>query len=74
MVYQATIDQYKKLDTIEKFKSAEQFGFLAIKQVEEDLNEVTVGVGGAKITTQVETNSMAQEAETMMEIARSVQY
>jgi len=74
VVYQATIDQYKNWDAKEKFTGDERFGFLAIKQAEKNLNEVTVGVGGAKMTTQVKTSSMAEEAETMMQIVRSVQY
>ncbi|WP_462411282.1 hypothetical protein [Neobacillus sp. Marseille-QA0830] len=74
MVYQATEEQYKKLDTSEEFKNGDQLGFLTIKQIEDNLNEVTVGVGGAKITTQVKTRSMSDEADTMMQIVHSVQY
>lgn len=74
VVYKASVGQYKKLDTNEKFTKKNKLGFLIIKQLEDNTNEVTVGVGGTKITTQTQTSSMKNEAKTMMEIVNSVTY
>lgn len=75
VVYQSTVDQYEKLDTNEKFTDQEKLGFLTIKQFKDDkLNEITVGVGGAKITTQAKTANLETEAKVMMQIVNSVNY
>lgn len=76
VVYQSTVEQYKKLETNEKFSNREnKVGFLTIKQLKEDsLNEVTIGVGGAKITTQIKTSDMNADSKTMMQIVNSVEY
>jgi hypothetical protein len=74
VMYKATVDQYKKLDTNEKFTSTNKLGFLTIKHLEDDLNELTVGVGETKITTQVKTNNLQIDSKVMMEIANSVKH
>lgn len=71
--YKATVDQYKALDTNEKFTHDNKLGFLTIKQLKDDnLNELTIGVGGAKITTQVKTSNLNDDSKDMMEIVNSV--
>ncbi|WML40875.1 hypothetical protein RCG19_04085 [Neobacillus sp. OS1-2] len=75
VVYQSTIEQYKKLDMNETLTNKEnKFGFLTIKQLKDGLNEVTIGVGGAKITTQINTSDMNEDSKTMMQIVNSVEY
>jgi hypothetical protein len=37
------------------------------------MNELTIGVGGTKITTQVKTSSLNTEAKVMTQIANSVE-
>ncbi len=65
VVYNAALSnnkyQYKKT-----YKKEGQFGFLLIRELEENLQELTVGIGGVKITTEVKTKHMQKEAETMM--------
>ncbi|WHY85022.1 hypothetical protein QNH39_20585 [Neobacillus novalis] len=74
VVYKATVDQYEKLDTNEKFTNDNKFGFLTIKQLKDNsLNELTIGVGGAKITTQAKTSNLNEDAKVMMEIVNSVE-
>jgi hypothetical protein len=72
VVYKATVALYKELDVNEQFKKNNQFGYLIIKHLEEDLNELTVGIGGTKITTQIKTSSMNNEAKVMTQIVQSV--
>lgn len=71
VVYNAAINnnkyQYKKT-----YKKEGRFGFLLVKELEENLQELTVGIGGVKITTEVKTKNMQKEAESMMDIVKSV--
>lgn len=73
VVYKSTVEQYEKLDVNEKFTGSQELGFLTIKQLEDNLNEVTVGIGGVKLTSQVKTSNLDSEAKVMMQIAKSVQ-
>jgi hypothetical protein len=74
VVYRASVDQYKKVDTKQTFKKNSKLGFVIIKRLEDDLNELTVGIGGTKITIQTKTGSMGSDAKDMMEIVKSVSY
>ena len=76
VVYKATVDQHKELYTNEKFASTDnKLGFITIDQLKDDgLNELTIGVGGAKITTQSETSDLVQNTKTMMQIVNSVKF
>jgi hypothetical protein len=73
VVYQSTVQQYNKLNVNEKFTDGQLVGFLTIKRLEDHLNEVTVGIGGVKLTSQVKTSNLDSEAEVMMQIAKSIQ-
>lgn len=73
VVYKSTVALIKDLDVNEKFKSDEQFGFLTIKKVEDDLNEMTIGIGGTKITTMIKTSSLKNEAAVMTQMVKSVE-
>ncbi|MDR7077754.1 hypothetical protein J2Y03_002780 [Neobacillus niacini] len=72
VVYQSTVAQNKDLEINEQFKKSDQFGYLIIKQLEEDMNEMTIGIGGTKITTLIKTSSLKNEAATMTQIVKSV--
>ena len=52
-----------------------KFGFLTIKQLKDDnVNELTIGVGGVKITTQAKTSDLNDYSKIMMQIVNSVKY
>ncbi len=72
VVYKATAAKYKKLETNETFKNKSKFGYLLIHPLQDDKNELTVGVGGSKITTQTNTGSLEEEAKAMMKMVNSV--
>ncbi|QVY60722.1 hypothetical protein [Cytobacillus gottheilii] len=71
VVYDSTINQ-GDYEVNETFEKEDGFGFLLIKEAEEKLNEMTVGIGGVKLTTQVKTSELSETASSMMEIAQSV--
>ncbi|MDP4161755.1 MAG: hypothetical protein Q8906_00195 [Bacillota bacterium] len=72
VVYKASINQHKNLDVNKTFKKGNKLGFLLIERLKNDMCEVTVGVGGAKLTTETRSSNMASEAKEMMEMAKSV--
>lgn len=72
VVYKSTLQQKEKFDIKETFEKDQKFGFLLIKKLDEQENELTVGIGGNKISTEVKTRNLASEAAVMMEIVNSV--
>lgn len=56
------------------FKKKDRFGYLIISKVNKDNYEVSVGVGGIKMTTESKTKNISNNAEEMMKIVRSVKY
>lgn len=53
------------------FENDNRFGYLIITETEEDLFEVTAGIGGVKVTTESDMKDMAENAGILMEIANS---
>jgi hypothetical protein len=72
VVYKSTVAQNKDLDINEQFKKSDQFGYLIIKKLDDDMNEMTIGIGGTKITTLIKTGSMKNEAAVMTQMVKSV--
>lgn len=66
-------DEPERLIGSRTFAKDEAFGFVAIVQKSENLVELIVGVGGAKIATVTDEKNITPYVEKMMEIARSVQ-
>jgi hypothetical protein len=73
VVYKSTVAQNKDIEINEQFKKSNQFGYLIIKKLEEDMNEMTIGIGGTKITTLIKTSSLKNEAAVMTQIVKSVE-
>ncbi|XJZ26519.1 hypothetical protein ACF5W4_14155 [Bacillota bacterium Lsc_1132] len=73
VVYNASAAQYKKLEANEKFKIKNKFGYVLIAPVKADLYNLTVGIGGSKLTTETKKVNLKEEARTMMRIVNSVQ-
>lgn len=73
VVYQATVESGEKFRVNETFDSKERFGYILIKDLVEDTYELTVGIGGIKLTTETTLKDLADEAGMMMEIVSSVQ-
>lgn len=71
IVYDATVNQ-SSFEMNETFEKNDRFGFLLVKKAEDQLYEVTAGIGGVKLTTQAKTKVLHSEVKTMMEIVNSV--
>ncbi|RHW40784.1 hypothetical protein D1B31_11390 [Neobacillus notoginsengisoli] len=74
VVYEASVAQYEELETDEQFQGKGKLGFILIERLEDDMNILTAGVGGVKITTETKTSSLDEEAKTLMQIANSVEF
>ncbi|MBD1380162.1 hypothetical protein [Metabacillus arenae] len=69
-----TLTQTNKEPVIdETMEEEKRFGYLVVKKIEGSMYEVTVGIGGAKITTESKANDVPDNAEQMMDIAKSIQ-
>lgn len=71
VVYEATIKQ-KEYDMNELYQDDQKFGFFLLKEIGDDRYELTVGIGGVKVTSEVKARNIKSEASTMMTIANSV--
>jgi hypothetical protein len=71
-MYESTVQSVKKPVLNETFKSNNRLGYVIISKVDDDVFEVTVGIGGVKMTTETKARSVSESAEKMMEIVSSV--
>jgi hypothetical protein len=72
IVYNATTNTKQTFQYNKTLKKDDQFGYLLIRKLDDKLQEVTVGIGGVKVTTKTKLKSMKTDAEIMMQIAKSV--
>ena len=57
----------------EKFEEEDKIGFIALKELGENTYELTVGIGGVKMTTQTETKRLESYGEQLMKTANSIE-
>lgn len=73
VVYKSTLNQHEKFEANKKWNEKDQFGYFLVDNLKDDnLNELIVGIGGVKLTSEVKTGKLATEAAQMMEIVHSV--
>ncbi|HZH58976.1 MAG TPA: hypothetical protein VEY70_05290 [Metabacillus sp.] len=70
--YETLMEQYKDPFISETFEKDNQFGYLFVVEVDKRLYEVTVGIGGTKLTTESKANDLEDDSQDMMEIVKSV--
>jgi hypothetical protein len=71
--YETLIEKYEKPFISKTFEDKERFGYLFVNNLEKNTYEVTVGIGGTKLTTEAKANDVSDAAENMMDIVKSVQ-
>jgi hypothetical protein len=71
--YETLIEKYEKPFISETFEDKERFGYLFVNNLEKNSYEVTVGIGGTKLTTEAKANDVSDAAKNMMDIVKSVQ-
>ena len=55
------------------FEDHNRFGYLFVNRLERNKFEVTVGLGGTKVTTESKANDVSADAKNMVDIVTSVQ-
>jgi hypothetical protein len=74
VVYKSTLNRHEEFEIDQKWPEKNRFGYLLVSSLDEkDMNELIVGIGGVKLTSEVKTGSLTTEAAQMMEIVHSVQ-
>jgi hypothetical protein len=58
----------------ETFVDDDRFGYVRVTELEKDVFEVSVGIGGAKMTTECKLKEVSENAEQMMDIVASIAY
>ncbi|MBD3110504.1 hypothetical protein IEO70_19440 [Bacillus sp. AGMB 02131] len=58
---------------LETFEATKKVGYAGLKEIDENTYELTVGIGGVKITTQTKTSRLANYGEQLMKIANSIE-
>lgn len=71
VVYESSLKEEKYLVN-ETFEHKDSFAFLQVLELDKNFYEVTVGVGGTKLTTEAKKDEITESAKTMMQIANSV--
>ncbi|MFC4321121.1 hypothetical protein [Litchfieldia salsa] len=73
-LYQSTVAQTESDLLNETFKDDKRFGYIKVEEVEEDSYQLSIGIGGVKMTTVTKLNKIEENAEKMMQIVSSVDY
>ncbi|MDF2557111.1 MAG: hypothetical protein K0R71_939 [Bacillales bacterium] len=71
-LYQNMIDTGARFTINETFKDGYRFGYLLAEKMGDKI-ELTVGVGGFKMTTKTTRSNMAADARNMMRIVNSIE-
>lgn len=71
--YETLKEQYQDPFISETFEEEERFGYVYVVEIEKNRYEVTVGVGGTKLTTEAKGNDVVEDTQAMMNIVNSVQ-
>ncbi len=71
--YKTLLNKYEKPFISETFEKGDQSGYLFVVELDDKMYEVTVGVGGTKLTTESSASDLEEDAQVMMEIVKSVQ-
>ncbi|WP_246941310.1 hypothetical protein [Bacillus pinisoli] len=72
IVYESSLHGDEEYLLNKTYENDDRFGFVQVLELEEGQYEVTVGVGGSKLTTVTKKNNIAESANKMMLIANSV--
>lgn len=57
---------------VKTFEDQDRFGYIIVKELDKNLFEIVVGIGGVKMTTQTKASEILESAQQMMEIVASV--
>ena len=73
-MYESTVSGAEKKIVNETYTDDNRFGYVQVEEMEEDNYEVSVGIGGVKMTTTCELKNVSESAQRMMVVVSSVEY
>jgi hypothetical protein len=71
--YETLAEEFNKPFISETFSDNDRFGYLFVNKLEKNRYEVTVGIGGTKLTTVAKSTNVSDSAKNMMDIAASIE-
>lgn len=71
--YDTLVKQYENPFISKTFKKNDKLGYLFVHELDSKKYEVTVGIGGTKLTTETELKNITEDARNMMDIVSSIQ-
>ncbi|MCA1032388.1 hypothetical protein LCL95_15240 [Bacillus timonensis] len=71
-LYKSTVHKTGKVIVDETFKDKERFGYVKVFEIDKNIYEVSVGLGGIKMTTETKKGNISNSAKEMMQIVTSV--
>jgi len=74
VMYESILSDTDKTIVNETFSNDSKFGYVHVEELDDDNYEVSVGVGGVKMTTTSELKNVSELAQQMMVIVSSVEY
>lgn len=71
--FEALSAQYNEPFILESFEQDNKFGYLFVDELNDKEYEVTVGIGGTKLSTTAKPNNISDDVKEMMNIVSSVE-
>jgi len=73
-LYDGVVENANKVITNKTFSDEERFGYLVINEMDKEMYEVTVGIGGIKATSESDLKNLATDAELLMKVVKSTSF
>jgi len=73
VVYEAMLKEANSYMFTETFTNKHKFGYVFLKETDKNKYELTVGIGGYKMTTMTDLKRLTQDAEMMMKVVSSIE-
>jgi hypothetical protein len=73
-LYKSSIKDQTGIIKEKTFEQNNRFGYFIVREIKNDKYELTVGIGGIKMTTKSDKNDLSDAAEFMMDVISSVKY
>jgi hypothetical protein len=73
IVYETTSQSKDAFEVNETITDDNRFGFLLVNHKSEKENNLIIGIGGVKLSTETKVRNLETEAKTLIQIANSVQ-
>lgn len=74
VMFESTGTETKDELVVKTFEDQNRFGYIKVQELDKNLFEIVVGIGGVKMTTQTKASEILESAQQMMDIVASVKF